>query len=60
MNHSAMRHPFTLPAALLSILITSSMALLPALAGVGVRHMPLEAPSSQVAAEPYQQMKATG
>lgn len=35
MNTSNARHPFALPALVLSILITSTMALLPAVAGIG-------------------------
>jgi hypothetical protein len=35
MNTSTTRHPFALPAFVLSILITSTMALIPAAAAIG-------------------------
>ena len=38
MNTSTIRHPFALPAFVLSVLITSTMTLIPALAGAGTSH----------------------
>jgi hypothetical protein len=49
MNHSKKLHPFALRAALLSILITSSMALLPALATLGANQVTRDAQALQAA-----------
>jgi len=38
MKTSMNRHPFALPAVVLSVLITSTMALIPFLAGAGTSH----------------------
>ena len=38
MNSSTIRHPFAIRAALLSMPITSTMALIPTLAGAGANH----------------------
>jgi hypothetical protein len=50
MNASTTRHAFALPAVLLSILITSSMALIPTLASVGSNHSARDAQAQQAAA----------
>lgn len=60
MNHSNTRHPFALRAALLSVLITASMALLPALAGVGAKHSSHDLQSVQTAAAQSQRVGTAG
>ena len=60
MNHSNKMHPFALRAALLSVLITSSMALLPALAGAGTNHGSRDAQTLQAAAAQAQHAKVAG
>ena len=47
MNTSTTRHPFALPALLLSILATSTMALIPTLAAAGAHRASLQAQSQQ-------------
>lgn len=54
MTHSNSMHPFALRAALLSILITSCMALLPSLAAVGSHPNAREAQNLQAAAAAVQ------
>ena len=60
MNHSDKMHPFALRAAMLSILITSSMALLPALAGAGANHGSRDLQMLQAAAAQTQSVKVAG
>lgn len=60
MNHSDKLHPFALRAALLSILITSSMVLLPALAGAGTNHGSRDMQMLQAAATQSQNVKVAG
>lgn len=60
MNHSNKMHPFALPAALLSVLITSSMALLPTLAGAGTSHGSRAVQTLQASAAPSQHVKVAG
>ena len=60
MNHSNKLHPFALRAALFSVLITSSMALLPALAGAGANHGSRDVQTLQAAAAQSQHVKITG
>ncbi len=60
MNHSNKLHPFALRAALLSILITSSMALLPALAGAGTNHGSRAVQTLQAAAAHSLDVKVAG
>jgi hypothetical protein len=60
MNHSVTSHPIALRAALLSILITSSMALLPALAGIGAHRNSHDGSALQAATLPAPSAKATG
>ena len=57
MNHSNTLHPFAVRAVVLSILITSTMALLPTLAGAGTHHA---AQTLQAAATQSQNAKVTG
>ncbi len=52
MNSSTIRHPFAVRAALLSILITSTMALIPALAGAGLNHNTHSVQAQQATAAP--------
>ena len=54
MNSSTIRHPFAIRAALLSVLITSTMALIPALAGAGAHQNSDNAPTVQATATPPQ------
>ena len=49
MNTTSKLHPFALRAAVLSILITSTMALLPALAAVGTHQAPRAAQTLEAA-----------
>jgi hypothetical protein len=58
MNHSNTMHPFALRAALLSVLITSCMALLPSLAAVGGHQNAREAQNLQAATAAVQVSKA--
>ena len=60
MNHSTTRHPFALRAALLSVLITSTMVLLPALASVGANHGSRDVQKLQAVAAQSLQVKAAG
>jgi hypothetical protein len=60
MNHSNKMHPFALRAALLSVLITSSMALLPTLAGAGANHGSRNAQTMQASATQSQYAKVAG
>ena len=60
MNHSEKMHPFALRAALLSMLITSSMALLPTLAGAGTNHGSSDVQTLQAAAAQAQHVKVAG
>jgi hypothetical protein len=53
-------HPFALRAALLSVLITSSMALLPTLAGAGTKHGSRNAQTMQASATQSQYAKVAG
>lgn len=55
MNTSATRHAFALPALILSILITSTMALIPTLAAAGAHRAALDAQTQQAAATPSAQ-----
>jgi len=50
MNTSITRHAFAIPALLLSIVITSTMALIPTLAGAGAHRAALDAQTQQTAA----------
>ena len=54
MNTSTTRHPFALPAFVLSILITSTMSLIPAAAGIGTSHNARDAHTVQTAAAQLQ------
>jgi hypothetical protein len=49
-NTSTTRHSFALPALVLSILITSTMALIPAAAGIGTVHSARDAQTMQATA----------
>jgi hypothetical protein len=60
MNSSTTRHPFALPAILLSVLITSTMALLPAVAGIGANRASHGAQSLQTAAAQSQHLAVAG
>jgi hypothetical protein len=60
MNTSPTRHPFALPAFALSVLITSTMALIPALAGAGTNHDSRDARTMQIAAAQSQNVNAAG
>ena len=60
MNHSMMHHPIALRAALLSILITSSMALLPAVAGIGAHRAGQDVQTLQAATVQAPGAKAAG
>lgn len=60
MNNSNTRHPFALRAALLSVLITASMALLPALAGAGAKHGSRDLQAIQTAAVQSQRVGTAG
>ena len=60
MNTSTTRHPFTLPAFVLSILITSTMALIPALASAGTNHGSRDARTMQIAAAQSQNVNVAG
>jgi hypothetical protein len=53
-------HPFALRAAVLSILITSSMALLPALAAVGSHQVTRDAQTLQAANTSVQSTRVAG
>ena len=60
MNTSTTRHPFALPAFVLSILITSTMALIPALAGAGTNNSARDAQTMQTAAAQSQHVNVAG
>jgi hypothetical protein len=60
MNHSEKMHPFALRAALLSVLITSSMALLPTLAGAGTNHDSRDMQTLQAAAAQAENVRVAG
>ena len=60
MNHSNKLHPFALRALVLSILITSSMALLPSLAAVGSQKASHDAQTLQAANTNAQSTRVTG
>ena len=60
MNTSTIRHPFALPAFVLSVLITSTMALIPALAGAGTNHSARDAQTMQIAAAQSQNVNVVG
>jgi hypothetical protein len=54
------RHPFALPAFVLSVLITSTMALLPAAAGIGANHAVRNGQTLQAATAQSQSLRVTG
>jgi hypothetical protein len=56
MNTSPTRHPFALPAFVLSVLITSTMALIPAAAGIGTAHSARDGLTMQAAAAQSQKV----
>ena len=60
MNTSTTRHPFALPAIVLSILITSTMALLPAVAGIGANHSARTLQTAQATAAQSHHVIAVG
>ncbi|MGB8691958.1 MAG: hypothetical protein WCD08_00425 [Steroidobacteraceae bacterium] len=60
MNTSMNRHPFALPAFVLSVLITSTMALLPAAAGIGADHAVRNGQTLQAATAQSQSLRVTG
>jgi hypothetical protein len=60
MNSSTIRHPFAVRAALLSMLITSTMALIPTLAGAGVNRDTHNVQMVQTVAAPAQQVNVAG
>jgi hypothetical protein len=60
MNHSTIRHRFALPAFVLSVLITSTMALLPTVAGIGADHAARNGQTTQAAAAQSQNPKVAG
>mgnify|MGYP001222826619 CR=1 FL=1 len=60
MNTSMNRHPFALAAFVLSVLITSTMTLIPALAGAGTNHSARDAQTIQTAAVQTQQVRNAG
>jgi hypothetical protein len=60
MNTSMNRHPFALPAVVLSVLITSTMALIPALAGAGTSHSARDVQATQTAAAQSQNVNVAG
>ena len=60
MSKSNKMHPFALRAAVLSILITSSMALLPALAAVGSHQVTRDAQTLQAANTSVQSTRVAG
>jgi hypothetical protein len=60
MNTSTTRHPFALPAFVLSILITSTMALLPALASAGTNHSARDVQTIQATAAQSRNVNVAG
>ena len=60
MKTSMNRHPFALPAVVLSVLITSTMALIPALAGAGTNHASQSLQTLQTAAAQSQNVNVAG
>lgn len=60
MNTSTTRHPFALPALVLSILITSTMSLIPTLAAVGATHSARDAQALQATAAHTEQVRSAG
>ena len=60
MNSSMIRHPFAVRAALLSMLITSTMVLIPMLAGAGANHNTHNVQAVQIAAAPSQNVQIAG
>ena len=60
MNNSTIRHPFAVRAALLSMLITSTMALIPTLAGAGVNRDTHNVQMVQTVVTPSQQLNVAG
>lgn len=59
MNTSTTRHPFTLPAFALSILITSTMTLIPTLASTGANHASRDGHTLQTTAALSQSVRTT-
>jgi len=60
MNTSTNRHPFALPAFVLSILITSTMALIPTAAGIGNAHSARDGQTMQAVAAQAQNIEVVG
>ena len=60
MNTSTTRHTFAVPALVLSILITSTMSLIPAAAGIGATHSTRDVQTIQTAAAHTQQIRNAG
>ena len=60
MNTSVTRHAFALPALILSVLITCTMTLIPALAGAGTNHSARDARTMQIAAAQSQNVDVVG
>ena len=60
MNTSVTRHAFALPAFVLSVLITSTMALIPVLASIGTNHSARDAQTIQTAASQSQNVNLAG
>ena len=60
MKTSMKRHPFTLPAVVLSVLITSTMALIPSLAGAGTSHASQSVQTLQAGTPQSQNLSVAG